>query len=161
MAEPDGTFSAKDVFKLLSYADDFDIVLGTRTNIKMIRNGSNMKFFLRKGNWIVAKFLEFLFNTPKLTDCGCTMRLFHRPIGKEINKYLTVGGPHLLPEMVIFGNYLGAKMIEIPVNYGLRLGRSKITGSIMGTVRVGLNMIMLIVGYRVKLWFGLSQKLKP
>ena len=159
LAEPDGTFSAMDVFKLLTLADDFDIVLGTRTNTKMIRKGSNMNFFNRNGNRIVAKLLELLFDTPSLSDCGCTMRLFHRPIAKEINSRLTVGGSYLLPEMVIWGRYFGAKMVEVPVNYGVRLGKSKITGSIMGTTMVGLNMIALIIVYRFKFWFGLHQKI--
>src|SRR5438046_1489950 len=36
LAEPDGTFRANDVNKLLVYADDFDVVLGTRTNRELI-----------------------------------------------------------------------------------------------------------------------------
>jgi glycosyltransferase involved in cell wall biosynthesis len=160
MAEPDGTFSAKDVLKLLAYADDFDMVLGTRTKLEMVREGSNMGFFMRKGNWLVAKTMEFLFNTPSLSDCGCTMRLVKRKLIKSMIPYFTVGKSHFLPEMVILGKYLGGTMIEMPVNYGARLGRSKITGNVMGTVRVGLNMVALIVVYRIKLWFGLSQDLK-
>jgi hypothetical protein len=31
MAEPDGTFVGRDVMKLLAYADDFEMVCGTRT----------------------------------------------------------------------------------------------------------------------------------
>ena len=31
LAEPDGTFIGRDVLKLLAYADDFDMVCGTRT----------------------------------------------------------------------------------------------------------------------------------
>ena len=31
LAEPDGTFVAKDVVKLLAYADELDMVMGTRT----------------------------------------------------------------------------------------------------------------------------------
>src|SRR3982750_4878943 len=30
MAEPDGTFVARDILKLLAYAEDFDMVCGTR-----------------------------------------------------------------------------------------------------------------------------------
>ena len=32
LAEPDGTFMGKDILKLLAYADDFDLVLGTQDN---------------------------------------------------------------------------------------------------------------------------------
>src|SRR4030042_4989049 len=31
MTEPDGTFEAKDILKLLAYCEDFWVVLGTRT----------------------------------------------------------------------------------------------------------------------------------
>jgi hypothetical protein len=33
LAEPDGTFIGRDILKLLAYADDFDMVCGTRTSI--------------------------------------------------------------------------------------------------------------------------------
>src|SRR5688500_5139132 len=60
LAEPDGTFMGKDVLKLLTYADDFDLVLGTRTTRELIWRGANMGWQLRWGNWIVAKFLQVL-----------------------------------------------------------------------------------------------------
>ncbi|HEX8968941.1 MAG TPA: glycosyltransferase family 2 protein, partial [Chloroflexota bacterium] len=78
LAEPDGTFMAKDVLKLLAYADDFDLVLGTRTTRELIWHGANMGWRLRWGNWIVAKVLQVLFGGPSLSDCGCTLRLIRR-----------------------------------------------------------------------------------
>src|SRR5207253_10817294 len=36
MAEPDGTFVGRDVMKLLAYADDFEMVCGTRTTRELI-----------------------------------------------------------------------------------------------------------------------------
>ena len=36
LAEPDGTFVGRDVLKLLAYADDFDMVCGTRTTRELI-----------------------------------------------------------------------------------------------------------------------------
>ena len=43
-----------------------------------------MGFMLRWGNWGVAKLLQVLFNTPSLSDCGCTMRLIHQPALERI-----------------------------------------------------------------------------
>ena len=154
LAEPDGTFMGKDVLKLLAYSDDFEIVLGTRTTRELIWAEANMGIFLRAGNWIVAKMLEFLFNTSSLSDCGCTMRLIHRPVAQRLQDHLTVGGSHFLPEMVILGRLAGARMVEIPVNYRGRLGLSKITGSFKTTLRVGMSMIMLILRYRLATWLG-------
>jgi len=153
MAEPDGTFLGKDILKLLAYANDFDVVLGTRIIKEMIWKGSNMGFFMRMGNWIVAKLLQLFFGTTSLTDSGCTMRLLHRSIVKKLLPHLTVGKSHYLPEMIILGHYFGAKIIEIPLNYCPRLGESKITGSLKNTIKVALNIIDLIFKYRIKLWF--------
>ena len=50
LAEPDGTFIGRDVLKLLAYADDFDMVCGTRTTRELIWDQANMGWFLRVGN---------------------------------------------------------------------------------------------------------------
>jgi glycosyltransferase involved in cell wall biosynthesis len=158
LAEPDGTFIGKDVLKLLAYSDDFDLVLGTRTNHELIWAEANMGIFLRAGNWIVAKMLEFLYNTSSLTDCGCTLRLIHQSAAVRLQDHLTVGGSHFLPEMVVLGRLMGLRMLEVPVNYRGRLGISKITGSFRTTWKVGTNMILLILKYRLVSWLGRGPK---
>jgi glycosyltransferase involved in cell wall biosynthesis len=148
MAEPDGTFIGRDVLKLLAYADDFDMVCGTRTTRELIWEQANMGWFLRIGNWGVAKLLQFLHDGPSLSDCGCTLRLTHRAALERFRESLTVGGSHFLPEMVILALRRDLKIIEIPVNYRGRVGESKITGSFKGALRTGLRMIALILSYR-------------
>jgi hypothetical protein len=148
LAEPDGTFVARDVLKLLSYTDEFDMVLGTRTTRELIWRQANMGWFLRVGNVAVAKLIQVLYGGPSLSDCGCTFRLIHREALGRIYGDLTVGGSHFLPEMVILGLRRGLKVIEIPVNYRGRVGASKITGSPFTAVKVGLRMIGLITEYR-------------
>ncbi len=76
LAEPDGTFLPEDISKLLVYSDECDAVFGTRTTRELIWHGANMNWFLRWGNWGVAKMVEFLFNTTHLSDVGCSYRLF-------------------------------------------------------------------------------------
>ncbi len=148
LAEPDGTFMGRDVTKLLSYADDFDMVCGTRTTRELIWEQANMGWFLRLGNIVVAKILQFLFNAPSLSDCGCTLRLVRREAAQRINDKLTVTASHFLPEMVILALREHLKIIEIPVNYRGRVGESKITGTFKGAWRTGMNMIRLILRYR-------------
>jgi glycosyltransferase involved in cell wall biosynthesis len=148
MAEPDGTFVGRDVMKLLAYADDFEMVCGTRTTRELIWQQANMGWFLRWGNWIVAKMIQVLYGGPSLTDCGCTLRLTHRAALARIQEHLTVGGSHFLPEMVIAALKRGVTVIEVPVNYRRRIGDSKITGSFTGTLRTGVNMIGLILHRR-------------
>jgi len=148
MAEPDGTFVGRDVLKLLAYADDFEMVCGTRTTRELIWQQANMGWFLRWGNWVVAKMIQVLYDGPSLTDCGCTLRLTHRGAVERFRGELTVGGSHFLPEMVILALRKRLRVIEIPVNYRGRIGESKITGSFSGALGTGLRMIGLIVRYR-------------
>ena len=149
LAEPDGTFMGKDVLKLLAYADDFDLVLGTRTTRELIWHGANMGWQLRWGNWIVAKLLQVLFGGPSLSDCGCTLRLVRRSAADRLLPRFTVGGSHFLPEMVCLALLSDLRLVEVPVNYRDRVGQSKITGSMRTTVRVAGHMIGLIVRYRL------------
>ncbi len=149
MAEPDGTFLGRDVLKLLAYAGDFEMVCGTRTTRELIWEQANMGWFLRVGNWTVAKMIQLLYDGPSLTDCGCTLRLTHRTALARIIDDLTVGGSHFLPEMVILGLKRGIRIVEVPINYRGRVGDSKITGTFTGTLRTGFNMIALILKYRV------------
>ncbi|MFA5351106.1 MAG: glycosyltransferase family 2 protein [Candidatus Omnitrophota bacterium] len=148
MAEPDGTFLGKDVLKLLAYADDFKIVLGTRTAKELIWDGANMDFPLRIGNILVAKLTEWLYSGPCLTDCGCTLRLLHRDALEMIMDDFTVGKSHFLPEIVILALQKRIPIIEIPVNYRDRVGMSKITGKLKGTVITALNMLAIIIKYK-------------
>jgi glycosyltransferase involved in cell wall biosynthesis len=148
MAEPDGTFIADDVYKLLAYSGDAQLVLGTRTTRELIWERANMGHFLRWGNWLVAKLLMVLYDTPSLTDCGCTLRLVHREALERFRDRLTVGSSHFLPEMVILARLADVSMLEIPVSYRARKGDSKITGSLRTTLVVGANMVRTILRYR-------------
>lgn len=148
MAEPDGTFVGRDVLKLLAYSEDFDMVCGTRTTRELVWEQANMGWFLRIGNWVVAKMLQFIHDGPSLSDCGCTLRLTHRKALDKIQDELTVGASHFLPEMVILALRKKLSIIEVPVNYRGRVGESKITGSLKGTLRTGFRMIALILRSR-------------
>jgi glycosyltransferase involved in cell wall biosynthesis len=157
LAEPDGTFIGKDVLKLLSYADDFDMVLGTRTTRELIWREANMGWFLRAGNLAVAKLLQVLYGGPSLSDCGCTLRLVRREARDRLIDHLSVGGSHFLPEMVVLALLDGQRLIEIPINYRGRVGESKITGSVRTALTVGLRMIGLILRNRLRRRAGLGR----
>lgn len=150
VSEPDGTFSGGDVIKLLAYADDFEYVLGTRTSREFIWAGANMGWFLKWGNWAVAKMVEFLFNTTLLTDVGCTMRLIHRDSLRRLENQFTVGTSHFGLEMTLLAITNRLRLVEIPVNYRKRVGRSSVTGSKIKAFRLGLIMIFMIWAHRLR-----------
>ena len=156
VSEPDGTFLGRDILKLLAYADDFDVVYGSRTARMFIWRGANMGLFLRWGNWAVAKLMEFLFNSTNLTDVGCTTRLIHRAALRQIQPYFTIGGSSFGPEMMLLTLLSGQKVIQIPVNYLPRVGQSSVTGDFKKAFVLGMTMIGLVLRYRIQGWLGLS-----
>jgi len=148
MIEPDGTFEPNDVLKLLAYSDDFDVVFGTRTTSIMIGEGANMGWFLKWGNYAVAKFIEVLFNTSHLSDVGCTYRLIKRPAYEKIKRKFTITGMEFNPDMMIQIIRNKIKYIEIPVKYLRRIGVSSATGDFKRTFKIGLKMLWLILKHR-------------
>ncbi len=154
VSEPDHTFRGADIIKLLSYADDFDVVYGSRTVKELIWQGANMGIFLKWGNYSVAKLMEILFNCTSLTDVGCTMRCINRSALQTIEPYFTVEGSFFGPEMMILTILKKLKIIQIPVNYTKRIGTSSVTGNKIKAFNLGMRMIWLIVSYRWLSWFG-------
>jgi glycosyltransferase involved in cell wall biosynthesis len=152
VAEPDGTLLGRDISKLLAYADDFDVVYGSRTARTFIWRGANMGAFLRWGNWAVAKFMEFLFNSTNLTDVGCTMRVIRRDALHKISPHFSIAGSAFGPEMMILSLLSGLRVIQVPVNYLPRVGSSSVTGDPVKAVALGLWMIQLVVTHRVRSW---------
>lgn len=148
LAEPDGTFLAEDVIKLLAYSGDCDVVFGTRTTREMIWDGANMGFFLKWGNWAVAKMVEVLFNTSHLSDVGCTYRLLRRDTARWMAEKMSVGGSHAGPEMMLLTITSGIRMVEVPVNYLPRVGTSSVTGHPVKAALLGLRMIQFILATR-------------
>lgn len=162
LSEPDGTFLGRDILKLLAYADDFDVVYGSRTARMFIWRGANMGLFLRWGNWTVAKLMEFLFNATNLTDVGCTMRLIHRSALAKIEPGFTIGGSSFGPEMMLLSLIAGLKVIQVPVNYLPRVGTSSVTGDFRKAFVLGLTMIGLVFRYRLQSWLGPTpRRLRP
>lgn len=149
ICEPDATFLATDVYKLLAYAGDFDIVYGSRTSQQLIWHGANMGLFLRWGNWAVAKYMEFLYNATSLTDVGCTYRLLRREVARALLPEFRVGGSEFGPEMMITSLRAGYRVIQVPMNYLPRVGVSSVTGDPIKAFFLGLKMIWLITRKRL------------
>jgi glycosyltransferase involved in cell wall biosynthesis len=149
LAEPDGTFLPSDINKLLAYSDDCDAVFGTRTTRQLIWSGANMGWFLKWGNWAVAKMVEVLFNTSHLSDVGCTYKLISRPLAEQLNPRFKVGGSYFGPELMLRVISSGARFVEVPVNYLPRVGQSAVTGDQRKAFMLGLRMIAFILGFRL------------
>jgi glycosyltransferase involved in cell wall biosynthesis len=149
ICEPDGTFTPADIFKLLSYSKECDVVFGSRTVQAFIWGDANMGWFLRWGNWAVAKYLEVLFNTSYMSDVGCTFRLLNRKSVNFINSLsLSDKSSYGLEIQVAVVKSKQLKYVQIPVNYGTRVGESTITGEVSKSIKLGLRMILIITRQR-------------
>jgi len=155
VCEPDDTFLARDLIKFLVYAEDVDIVYGSRTVKTFIWDRANMGLLLRWGNLLMAKLLEVLFNTNYLSDVGCTYRLIRRePLLKMLPTFM-VKSNFFGPEMMVRGYRMHLRCIQIPVNYKERVGLSSVTGDIKKAIGLGIRMGILIIAMR----FGLERQL--
>ncbi len=145
LVEADGTFDPEDMKKFLSYIEDADMVLGTRTCMQLVEKGANMGSFLGYGNTFVAKLLQLLYGNVRLTDVGCTFRAIRKKSLNKIIRKFKVGGSTFSPEMAIEALKAGLKVVEVPVSYRKRIGVGTIThGSNIKAFILGLEMIWLI-----------------
>ena len=85
-------------------------MFGTRTTRELIWADANMDWFLRWGNWAVAKIIEVLFNTSHLCDVGCTYRVLRRPVAQRIAAEMRVGGSHAGVEIMLLTLTSGAAL---------------------------------------------------
>ena len=161
IAEPDGTFSGHDIYKLLAYSDDVPVVFGTRTSREFVWEGANMGFLLKSGNWAVGKLMEFLFNTTILTDVGCTMRLLRRDAYEKIAPQFTIGGSAFGPQLMLLTILNTIPFTEIPVNYRNRVGTSSVTGNLFRAVLLGLEMTLMVLRYRLLSWLRILPRTSP
>ena len=149
--EPDWTFVAKDILKLLIYSEDFDAVFWTRTSKECIWDWAKMNRLLRLWNVVVAKWLEWLFNGPCLTDVWCSFKLIKKKSLKKIENKFTVWWSHFSPEFMLLIIKNGIKCVEIPVNYKKRVWQSKITSDNRKAFKLWCRMAWMIFAYRI--WF--------
>lgn len=150
ICEPDGTFEPFDLFKLLPFTADVQVVLGSRTVQTFILSGANMGWFLRWGNWAVAKLTELLYNTVYLSDVGCTFRVLTRDAVDSLTPDFTGNGSSFGFEMMLLAARRRLPLVQVPVKYQARVGESSVTGSRAKTVVLGLQMIALCMRMRVQ-----------
>jgi glycosyltransferase involved in cell wall biosynthesis len=150
VCEPDGTFQPHDLFKLLPFTAECDFVVGSRTVSNFIWDGANMGWYLQWGNWAVAKLVEALFNTSSLSDVGCTFRVLTRERTQDILSRSRLDGSAYGLEMLLLAVVRHAKVVQVPVNYRPRIGESSVTGHFGKTVRLGVEMVELVLWTRIR-----------
>lgn len=150
VCEPDGTFEPADVLKLLPFTTDVEVVFGSRTVQTFILSGANMGWFLRWGNWAVAKLTEVLFNTVYLSDVGCTFRVLSRSAVDRLEPHFRTHASAFGYEMMLLTAQARLPLVQVPVTYRPRVGQSSVTGDRGAAVRLGLQMIGMCLDHRFR-----------
>ncbi len=150
ICEPDGTFKGADLHKLLAFMPECEYVVGSRTVNNFIWEGANMGWFLRYGNWAVAKMVEVLYNSSSLSDVGCTFRVMTKEQADMILNRSKLDGSAYGLEMLLLGVIMKTRIVQVPVNYHSRVGVSSVTGDFGKTLTLGFSMIGLVLRMRAK-----------
>lgn len=118
--------------------DDYDLVIGSRM-IGKREKGAMLPQALF-GNWLSA-FLIKLFWNYKFTDLGPFRAIKYSSLIKLNMQDRNFGWT---VEMQIKAAKQKLKTTEVPVSYRKRIGKSKVTGTISGTVKASLKILYLI-----------------
>ncbi|MBE9479383.1 MAG: glycosyltransferase family 2 protein [Chloroflexi bacterium] len=119
--DADGTYPPEYFPQLCEAAvDGAELVVGTR----MTGTESDMPLTRRLGNFFFANLLT-LIGRQKISDSASGMRVFKKEI---LDQLLPLpNGLNLTPVMSTRAMYEGINMVEVPIPYSERIGRSKLS----------------------------------
>lgn len=120
-----------------------DLVLGSRVLGK--REKGSMKFQQIFGNWLATFLIRILFGH-RYTDLGPFRAVRYDKL-QEMNMEDRSFG--LTVEMQVKALLYKLRVREVPVSYRKRIGKSKISGTILGTIRAGWMILYTIFKYAV------------
>jgi glycosyltransferase involved in cell wall biosynthesis len=118
--------------------NNYDLVIGSRTIGKRVKGSMLPQAIF--GNWL-ASFLIRLFWKYKFTDLGPFRAIRYSSLIKLNMQDRNFGWT---VEMQIKAAKQKIKTIEVPMSYRKRIGQSKGTGTIKGTVKASLKILYLI-----------------
>ncbi|OGE78143.1 MAG: hypothetical protein A2751_03200 [Candidatus Doudnabacteria bacterium RIFCSPHIGHO2_01_FULL_46_14] len=154
ICEPDATYTARDLEKLLVFGKDLPVVFGTRTSRFTILSGAAMGYWRKWANVLEAKVIEVLFNTTTLSDVGCNYRLLRREAVERVKSQWREGGAIFTLEMMLLVVREGIPFVEIPVTYRPRVGESTGTAHWYQLVKWAFLFLFFIFGS----WFRWLKK---
>jgi glycosyltransferase involved in cell wall biosynthesis len=121
-------------------AGEADLVLGTRVG-KAARGALTLQ--QRVGNRVVTALVRALYGV-RLTDIGPFRAIRTRALLELGMEHKTYGWP---VEMVVKAARCGYRILEVPVSCRQRLGRSKVGGTLKGSVLAGYHLLLTTVRY--------------
>jgi len=118
-----------------------DITLGSRLGEQ--RNPRALPWHAAFGNWLAASLIRLLYGV-RLTDLG-PFRAARADVLRELALEEDTYGWAV--EMILKGALRGFRIVEVPVSYYPRIGKSKISGTVRGTIGAAWFILSRIVRY--------------
>jgi len=126
------------------FGNQADLVIGSR--IRGVLAKGAMPIHARLGNRLIVLLLRLLYGV-KITDIGSFRAIGAGSLFELDMRELTYGWP---VEMVAKAARKGLRIESIPINYRRRIGKSKVTGTIRGTVMATYRMLFVALKHRFK-----------
>jgi len=124
--------------------DDIDFVIGAR--VKRLREHGSMTPQQVFGNWLATFLMKIIFGA-KFTDLGPFRAIKYNRL-LELNMEDKTYGWTV--EMQLKALKQKLSYVEIPVNYRNRIGISKVSGTVKGSIFAGVKILTWIFKYSFK-----------
>lgn len=122
-------------------AGDAEITIGSRLGKQRIPGA--LPWHAVFGNWLAAGLIRFLYGV-EITDLGPFRAARADVLRKLALEEATYGWA---VEMILKGALHGFRIVEVPVSYHRRIGKSKISGTVRGTAGAAWFILSRIVSY--------------
>lgn len=122
--------------------NEADLVIGART--KNLREKGSMTFVQVFGNTLATSLMKIIFPQSPFTDLG-PFRVIRLQTLNELNMEDKTYGWTVEMQLKALKNKLRCR--EIPVHYRNRIGVSKVSGTLKGTIFAGVKILMWIFKY--------------
>jgi glycosyltransferase involved in cell wall biosynthesis len=118
-----------------------DITLGSRLGKQRIVGA--LPWHAVFGNWLAASLIKLLYGV-RISDLG-PFRAARAEVLRELTLEEATYGWAV--EMILKGALKGFRIVEVPVSYYPRIGKSKISGTVRGTLGAAWFILSRIVRY--------------
>ncbi len=125
-------------------ADRADLVIGSR--IKGVLEKGSMALHGRLGNHLIVFLLRLLYGA-KITDIGSFRAIKAKTLFELNMEQMTYGWP---VEMVVKAARQDLRIQSVPIRYRKRIGKSKVTGTLKGSILAAYYMFFVPLKYLFK-----------
>ena len=144
----DGDYSdyPQQMFEIIApiLNQNIDFVLGTRK--KNLSEKGAMRPQQRFGNWLATNLMRLFFDS-KFTDLGPFRAIKYQVLQQLCMKDKTYGWTIEMQLKILKQNFT---YMEVPVKYRNRIGVSKVSGTLKGTIFAGVKILTWIFKYSFK-----------